>query len=76
MKDRNDQIRDGEVSLRLRCLETSLNSFEATSQGREICRCHRDLDSDSNVESRERGDIGSDGGIHIVQLKFSRPERF
>jgi hypothetical protein len=62
-----DQIRDGEVSLRFRSLETSPNSFEATSQGREICRCHRDLDSDSNVESRERGDIGSDGGIRVAR---------
>jgi hypothetical protein len=44
-----DQVCDGEVSFQLRCLQVAANSFEATCQGREICRCHRDLDSNPNI---------------------------
>jgi hypothetical protein len=45
----SDQVRDGEVSFRLKCLQVTANSFEATCQDWEICCCHRDLDSNPNI---------------------------
>jgi hypothetical protein len=60
-----DQVRDGEVSFRLRCLQVKANSFEATCQGQEICRCHRDLDSNPN-KREEGGDVRVDGGVGVA----------
>ena len=61
-----DQMFDGEVGFGSRRREATPNSFEATSQGREICCRHRDLDSDPNVKRGERGDVRTDGGVGVA----------
>jgi hypothetical protein len=65
-KSEDDQVHDGEVSFQLKCLQVTANSFKIMCQGREICRCHRGLDSNPNIYREEGENVKADGEVGIT----------